>query len=393
MKSSVLLPQLNLPHAFSIIITAVVSSLLTSIIVYALYDHASFANPSCDVAYIRVGADEFPYHGTPALEIEIDAEQEETAEDLVPPAADKSEDNHAPVIEDFPSPDQDDTYRETDNIALITLDTTRFDSIAKAKMPNLNKILERANAGPFRRVYSHGTFTLPSHYAMLVYGRMPNNRKNGEGIYNDLLQCLWSTDKSKKCYYRIPAGAPNIVKGFERMGYRTVGIGGTSWFNPRKPTSSFWARDFFSEFFYHYNNTQYPVISAQVRIMSNLYLKKMSEKKKQPLFFFLNIREMHSPYSAGVIQCLIEGIIEEQKCYEMKASPDIQGYCLDYVDQYWPTIFGMLPKPIHVIITGDHGDCFQDCMAQGFPKGHGFFHEKVLEVPMIHFMLREEHLA
>ncbi len=43
----------------------------------------------------------------------------------------------------------------------------------------------------------------------------------------------------------------------------------------------------------------------------------------------------------------------------------------------------IVPGPCHFFICADHGDCFEN---QDGCSGHGFFHEKVMEIPMCHFI-------
>ena len=52
--------------------------------------------------------------------------------------------------------------------------------------------------------------------------------------------------------------------------------------------------------------------------------------------------------------------------------------------RYIPEILLELPKPVHVIMVADHGECF---MEQDGVFGHAFVHPKILEVPFTHFIL------
>ena len=42
-------------------------------------------------------------------------------------------------------------------------------------------------------------------------------------------------------------------KGFEKAGYRTIGIGGVGWFDTTIETSKFWATDYFQEFYWNHS--------------------------------------------------------------------------------------------------------------------------------------------
>lgn len=49
--------------------------------------------------------------------------------------------------------------------------------------------------------------------------------------------------------YILPE-ASNLVKGFEKCGYETIGIGGVSWFNDIYETTDLWAREYFQQFYW-----------------------------------------------------------------------------------------------------------------------------------------------
>jgi glucan phosphoethanolaminetransferase (alkaline phosphatase superfamily) len=87
-----------------------------------------------------------------------------------------------------------------------------------------------------------------------------------------------------------------------------------------------------------------------------------------PVFFFLNCPSTHTPYCVN------------------GRSLDGQGKALQYVDAHIPTLIDLMPKPCHCFILADHGDCFGE---DGL-WGHNLYHEKVMEVPFIHFPLESE---
>jgi hypothetical protein len=48
-----------------------------------------------------------------------------------------------------------------------------------------------------------------------------------------------------------------------------------------------------------------------------------------------------------------------------------------------PEILLELPKPVHVFILADHGECFGE---EGL-WGHSFYHSKIIEVPFTNFII------
>ena len=114
--------------------------------------------------------------------------------------------------------------------------------------------------------------------------------------------------------YPTPS-APNIVKGFSKIGYRTLGVGGVHWFDTRFLSSSFWQGQYFEEFYWQenfgeeYNNSFENQISLVKQLFSNA-------SPSQLTFFFINIAATHKPYRNG-----------EQTIYGQAAA-------LEYIDLY-----------------------------------------------------------
>ena len=71
------------------------------------------------------------------------------------------------------------------NIALITLDSLRYDSALEATTPNLNALFTSVGIENWVKVGSHGTHTLASHISMLHAGIFPCwNTDDVPGPYN-----------------------------------------------------------------------------------------------------------------------------------------------------------------------------------------------------------------
>jgi len=146
-----------------------------------------------------------------------------------------------------------------------------------------------------------------------------------------------------------------------------LGIGGVGWFDLRTPTAQLWDRYFqYLAWAPEFHETNPCAFESQIKTASALLTKHLSSPV--PLFLFWNIPSTHTPY-----------------CGHPKTSMG-QGFALQYVDQHLPEVFALLPRPCHVFLLADHGDCFgEDGLV-----GHGFYHPKVVEVPMVHFWLEGE---
>jgi len=261
------------------------------------------------------------------------------------------------------------------NIAIITLDSLRFDVAEAAATPNFRQLIALAGLPNWVRVGCHGTYTLPSHIAMFANGYLPNrNEPDVPGPYNSdkvrLFRVVLNELPNTKIVYPTSPNYPNIVRGFAGIGYRTVAVGGVGWFRNDVPTSSFWERDFFDEVYWNtgFHEAVAESFENQINLCHILHLGDSAI----PLFFFLNVASTHFPYRVAEVD---NGLIDPKREHQQDA--------LQYVDSHFPELLDMLPRPLHLIIFGDHGDCF----GEDGKWSHGFFHPKVMEVPMLSLIL------
>lgn len=251
------------------------------------------------------------------------------------------------------------------NIAIIVLDALRYDSTTISKCPNFDSIFNKYGwcSDSWVKVYTNGTYTLPVHIAMFKSGHLPSNnidsvpkiysRPKKFRIFNAKLN--WT--KYKDTLFPTPE-APNIVKGFSRLGYRTVGIGGVDWFSNKFLTSNFW-NEYFEEFYWQES------FGAKIHDGFENQIKKTSAlaiNKDSPLFFYLNVATAHNPCRGS---------------FTLKG----QARALEYIDSHINDIIDILPKPCFAIVLSDHGTLFGDECGL---KGHGFYHPKIIEVPIIY---------
>jgi len=251
------------------------------------------------------------------------------------------------------------------NFIIITIDSCRWDTFSKASMPFLK------SKTTFRKAYSQGTYTLPAHKS--IY----------QGIFPSVNEDIPYYNRFSKAIFRIAhrsvnanslitfkGGTTDIISGFKNEGYYTFGIGAMEWFKHPELTANF------DEF--HYTG-----IDAINQV--NLFFD-ITGKLEKPFFSLINFGETHEPYEYGKY---IKPNLQSRA--RMRAFQDFGYLKTDYEKQvksceYLDSIFKLLIEKIEtqfklgtvVVVCSDHGDCFGE---DGF-YGHGFYHEKIMEVPL-----------
>ncbi len=252
----------------------------------------------------------------------------------------------------------DSSYLETHNVLLVTLDSLRFDVAMAADTPQLYQWFHRY--GTHRRwvlTYAPATYTLPSHASMFIPGIFPENRELS-GYYNRYSQSMIRTRsvEARGAREGVNFNAPSIVQGFHQQGFRTLGVGGVGWFNTATATAHH-LTDLFAEFVFEdrFDEDHPDAFAHQVARIQAL----MDDR---PTFLFVNVASTHWPYC--------------------RFSPDFDGQraALEYVDQHISALLQAAqgPRELFAIVCSDHGEVF------GLGgRGHGFYHKKVMEVPMM----------
>ena len=87
----------------------------------------------------------------------------------------------------------------------------------------------------------------------------------------------------------IQLDGPNIIEGFRRLGYRTIGSGAVGWFDPKTETGAVLSQPFDS-FFYPGNTWS---LREQLKWIDD---ELNNLPKSTPTFLFLNVGETHVPY-------------------------------------------------------------------------------------------------
>lgn len=178
-----------------------------------------------------------------------------------------------------------------------------------------------------------------------------------------------STSMPIQSYMEFPAGTTSIIKGFESLGYATFGCGALDWFKHPNLFSPF------QEFEY----TGIDVVS-QVR-----FIESKVQDTRRNFFAFVNIGEPHEPYEFGglIVPPLTSRTVMRafQDLGFLKEELDKQVAAIEYVDLQFNKLLEAVTTASErtlVIVCGDHGECFGE---DGL-YGHGFYHPKVMEVPL-----------
>ena len=254
-----------------------------------------------------------------------------------------------------------------ESVLLITLDSCRYDSFLEADTPNISAV------GELHRAKAPGNFTYSSHMAMFM-GFTPGDPSVQQTGVNPKFGKIFRMSQggiAGKADEHFLLDGRNIVDGFNRKGYRTIGSGAVAWFNTLTETSGHLTSEF-NEFHYAGNTWS---LNEQLT-----WLSDQLDKSGQPVFCFLNVGETHVPYYH-------EGAdwpVDDNPCIPFSASNDAnkaryrQIKCLEFVDQRLNELLQAFSEST-VVVCSDHGDCWGE---DGLWE-HGISHEKVLEVPLL----------
>lgn len=262
----------------------------------------------------------------------------------------------------------------SNDVLLISLDSCRFDTFLSAHrggaLPHLSAV------GPLHQALAPSYFTYGSHAAFWM-GFTPGVVGSNEPLLNP---------KAGKLFRMAFAGSPgrdeegfrlegrNLIDGFRRQGYRTVGSGSVDWFNPSSETGAVLGSSF--ERFYFSGNT-WSLAHQLTWIEEELELVE----ENQPIFCFLNVGETHVPYwhegaewERWPSPCVPFG---GESC-SASESARRQKACLEWVDQQLEPLLQRFMEGT-MLICADHGDCWGE---DGLWE-HGISHPATLNVPLL----------
>ena len=250
------------------------------------------------------------------------------------------------------------------NYLIITIDSCRWDTFQTAKMNFLKSITN------FKKAFTQGTFTLPAHKA-IYQGITPSVHENIP-YYNRFSKSLFRINHRKvktSSLITFKKGTYDIIQGFNEHGFHTFGLGAVDWFRHDELTKNF---------------QKFIFTGTDIKFQTELFFSEITNLNV-PFFGLLNIGETHEPYVYGkqVISNLRSreimrefkdiGILIKEKKMQIKAC--------EYLDSFFEEIYKSLLNLSNgtvVLICADHGECF----GESGLYGHGFYHPKVMEVPL-----------
>lgn len=255
---------------------------------------------------------------------------------------------------------------EPESVLLVTLDSCRYDTFEDAAAPALRRV------GPLHRAQAPSHFTFGSHAAMFagftpgVVAPLPLLNPK----FSKLFKLAGPAFPGKGAEGFTLAGR-NIIDGFKRLGYFTIGSGAVGWFDPGTPAPQLLISEF-DQFFYPGNSWS---LALQLD-----WIERQLEARSGPAFVFLNVGETHVPY-------YFDGAPwarEDNPCVPFQAvdrSADCrrrQTAALEFVDGALAPLLESFAAAT-ILLCGDHGDCWGE---DGLWE-HGISHPMTLTVPLL----------
>jgi hypothetical protein len=255
----------------------------------------------------------------------------------------------------------------THDIALVTLDTLRYDVACSALRdgltPNLGALLP---GGAWEERHTPASFTFAAHAAFFA-GFLPTPARPGSHSRPFALRFPGSETTTRRT---CVLDGPDIVRGLAARGYHTVCIGGVGFFNRKTPLGRV-LPDLFDESHWspRLGVTDRRSTENQVRLAVSVLDRLPAERR---VFLFLNVSALHQPnrfYLPGA----------------RRDSPETQARALGYVDSQLPPLLEALGRrgPSFLILCSDHGEAY----GEGGWRGHRLAHEAVWTVPYAEVLL------
>lgn len=256
------------------------------------------------------------------------------------------------------------------SVALITLDSCRYDTFVGANVPHLKAV------GLLHRAWAPSHFTYGSHAAMFV-GFTPGIADHAPIPYANpkfaRLFKLRALGHPGRAQPYLELEGRNLIEGFRRRGLRTIGTGAVGWFDPALPASRALVADF--EHF-HYPGGTHACLRAQLA-----WVEQQLAVADGPVFLFMNVGETHVPYyhegapwDPTHNPCVpFAGTANDAAlCHQRQTA------CLRFVDTTLAPLLAAF-RDATVVLCGDHGDAWGE---DGVWE-HGVPHPKVFEVPLL----------
>lgn len=246
---------------------------------------------------------------------------------------------------------------------LLTIDALRYDvardALAAGELPNLAALLP----GGFEARHTPATFTYPAHQAFFA-GFLPTPL--GPGPHRRPIALRFAGSKTTDRETLLLDG-PDLVTAFAKAGYRTICIGGTTFFNPASEVGAVLPRLFDEAHWTRAMGVSSPHASREQLGLAAARLGALPLERRA--FLFVNLAATHPPTRL---------YLKSEKA-ESRAS---QAAALRDVDRHLPTLVQAFRARGGAvgIVCSDHGTCFGGPEDDGH-VGHRLAHPSVWTVP------------
>jgi hypothetical protein len=255
----------------------------------------------------------------------------------------------------------------THDLAMIVLDTLRFDVAAEEMTAGRTPNLAARIPGGWERRHSPGTFTYAAHAAFFA-GFLPTPDRPGRHRRRFALRFEGSeTIDDRTC---LLDGA-SIVEGLALRGYHTLCVGGTGFFNLANPLGNVLPGLFAERHWDRATGVTDPhAFEHQLDVVDRALAALPAERRA---FTFVNVPALHQPnhfYVPGA---------------PTRDSKLTHAAALRHVDDHVPRLFELLGRrgPAFVIVMSDHGTLY----GEDGHVGHRVAHPIVTTVPYAEVML------
>ncbi|MEU5644009.1 STM4013/SEN3800 family hydrolase [Streptomyces milbemycinicus] len=245
------------------------------------------------------------------------------------------------------------------SILFVTLDSLRYDVAHTAYedglTPRLATLLPEAG---WERRHTPGSFTLPAHVAFFsgFLPKLPQPKQPPR-----LWECRPPTFKTvaKETFV---FEASSLLHGLAGLGYRTVCVGGVTYFSRETPLGSV-LPDMFDEDHWRPEFCSREIDSTRYQVDQALEIADRYDGR--PLYLFINVSATHVPHGHYI--------------GDSRDSHASQRAALAYADEHLGRLMMTLTAERRwlIIMCADHGDAFGD---DGF-HGRGIAHPAVMNVP------------
>jgi hypothetical protein len=249
--------------------------------------------------------------------------------------------------------------RSRTSILFVTLDSLRYDTARTAYdnglTPHLSSLLPE---GGWERRQTPGSFTLPAHIAFFS-GFLPKLPRPEQPPR------LWEC--RPPAFKTVPPqtfvfDAPNLLTGLAQHGYRSICVGGVTYFSRETPLGSV-LPDLFDEDHWRPEFCSPEPDSTRQQVDHALEIAEHHDGR--PVYLFVNVSATHVPHGHYL-----------GDSHDTAAS---QQAALAYADAHLARLITTLTakKRWLIILCADHGDAYGE---DGY-HGRGIAHPVVMNVP------------